>query len=184
VKRSVLALAIAVIGFGGCNGAASGAAEAGQIDVRWTGSERGRLTGRAGAEWCSRLRLLEIRGIKGDTGIALAIYSLDTLTPGEYPVTNPVRAESLPPAAGIALRWAAQTAIKGFQGESGLVALERARSGKLSGRVTATARSVSDTGVLDVSGTFQGLAVRTPTRGCAPPAADTLDAPSGDTLVH
>jgi hypothetical protein len=184
VKRSVTALAIVLVGLPGCNRAPASRGGAGQIDVRWTGSERGRLSGRATAEWCSILRLLEIRAVRGDTGIALAIYPADTITPGEYRVLDPAKAESVPPAAGIALRWATQIAIKGFQGESGSVVLDRSTSGELSGRVTAGARSVTDTGRLEVTGTFRDLAVRASTRGCDRPDADTLDAPSGDTLVH
>jgi hypothetical protein len=183
VKRSVTALAIVLVGLPGCNRApASGGG--GQIDLSWTGSERSRVSGSATAEWCSILRLLEIRTIRGDTGIALAIYPADTITPGEYRVLDPAKAESMPPAAGIALRWVTQIAIKGFQGESGSVVLDRSPSGELSGRVTAGARSATDTGRLEVTGTFRDLAVRASTRGCDRPDADTVDAPSGDTLVH
>jgi hypothetical protein len=183
VKRSVTALAIVLVGLPGCNWAPASRG-GGQIDVRWTGSERGRLSGRATAEWCSILRLLEIRAIRGDTGIALAIHPTDTITPGEYRVLDPAKAESVPPAAGIALRWATQIAIRGFQGESGSVVLDRSPSGELSGRVTAAARSATDTGRLQVTGTFRDLAVRASTRGCNRPTADTVDASSSDTLVH
>jgi hypothetical protein len=185
VKRCVTALAIVLVGLLGCNQAPAFRGGAGQIDVRWTGSERGRLTGGATAEWCSILRLLEIRAIRGDTGIALAIYPADTIIPGEYRVIDPAKAESLPPAAGIALRWASQTAIKGFQGESGSVVLERSRSGVLSGRIAAAARSVTDTQRVAIDGTFRGLTIRPQARGCAPPL-ETFDedAQPRDTQLH
>lgn len=177
MKRSLMALAIVLVGLPGCKRlpARSGA---GQIDVRWTGSERGRLSGKAVAEWCAILRLLEIRAIRGDTGIAVAIYPADTVTPGEYRVIDPAKAESLPPAAAIGLRWASQTAIKGFQGESGSVVLERSTSGELSGRVTAAGRSVTDTQRVTIEGSFRDLTIRTQGRGCAPPLED----PDGDAM--
>jgi hypothetical protein len=182
VKRSLTLLVVLLVGLPTCKRGTISRVGAGQMDISWTGSERGRLSGRATAEWCAILRLLEIRGIGGDTGIALAIYPVDTVTPGQYRVMDPAKAESLHPAAGIALRWASPTAIKGFQGESGSVLVERSRSGELSGRVSAAARSATDTGRLDVIGTFRKLVPRTSTRGCAPHGADTLDTPD-DTLV-
>jgi hypothetical protein len=192
VKQSVRALAMVLVGLSGCNRAPATPGGAGQIDVRWTGSERGRLSGKATAEWCSIHRLLEIRAIRGDTGIALAIYPADTITPGTYQVIDPAKAESLPPAAGIALRWATQIAIKGFQGESGSVVLDRSRSGELSGRVTAAARSVTDTQRVAIDGSFRDLPVRPQTRGCAPPLEhpdedvepDGGDAQPSDTQLH
>jgi hypothetical protein len=185
VKRSVTALVIVLVGLPGCNRDLASRAGAGQIDVRWTGSERGRLAGRATAEWCPILRLLEIRAIRGDTGVALAIYPADTITPGQYRIIAPARAESLPPAAGIALRWATQTAVKGFQGESGSVAVDRSPSGELSGRITATARSVTDTQRVTIDGSFRDLMIRRQTRGCARPSKHPdEDAEPSDTQLH
>jgi hypothetical protein len=185
VKRSLTALAIVLAGLPGCNREPASRGGAGRIDVRWTGGERGRLSGRATAEWCPILRLLEIRAIRGDTGIALAIYPADTIIPGKYRVIDPAKAESLPPAAGIALRWATQIAIKGFQGDSGSVVLDRTRSGELSGRVTAIARSVTDTQRVTVDGSFQDLTIGPQARGCAPPSKHPdEDAEPSDTQLH
>jgi hypothetical protein len=185
VKRSVTALAIVLAGLPGCNRETASRGGAGRIDVRWTGGEHGRLSGRATAEWCPVLRFLEIRAIRGDTGMALAIYPADTIIPGTYRVIDPARAESLPPAAGIALRWASQIAIKGFQGDSGSVVLDRAPSGELSGRITATARSVSDTQRVTIDGGFKDLTIRPQARGCAPPSKHPdEDAEPDDTQLH
>jgi hypothetical protein len=185
VRRSLTVLAIVLVGLPGCNRAPASRGGAGQIDVRWTGSERGRLSGRATAEWCSILRLLEIRAIRGDTGIALAIYPADTIIPGKYRIVDPAKAESLPPAAGIALRWATQIAVKGFQGESGSVVLDRSRSGELSGRIIAAARSVTDTQRVTIGGSFRDLTIRLQGRGCAPPSKHPdKDAQPSDTQLH
>lgn len=174
-----------LVGLPGCNREPASRGGAGEIDVRWMGSERGRLSGRATAEWCSILRLLEIRAIRGDTGIALAIYPADTITPGQYRIIDAAKAESLPPAAGIALRWATQNAVKGFQGESGSVVLSRSRSGELSGRITAAARSVTDTQRVTIDGSFRDLMIRPQARGCARPSKHPdEDAQASDTQLH
>ena len=185
MKGWVTALAIGLGGLLGCSPSPASGGSAGQLDVRWTGSEQGGLSTRATAEWCGVLRLLEIHGIRGDTGVALAIYVADTVKAGEFPVIDPVKAESLPPAAALALRWASRTSIIGFQAESGLVVLEQSRPTGLSGRISAAARSVTDTQRISVEGEFRELTIRPQTRGCAPrPKAAGDDAQPRDTQLH
>jgi hypothetical protein len=176
-------LALVLAGLG-CNRAPASRGGAGQIDVRWEGSESGRLSGSATAEWCSILRLFEIRSIRGDTGFAIAVYPKDTVTTGEYRVVDPAKADSLRPAAGFALRWATLTAIKGFQGESGSVVLQRGPAGGLSGRITAGARSVTDTQRIALDGSFKDLVIRPQTRGCTRPVKPMGDAEPSDTQLH
>jgi hypothetical protein len=131
------------------------------------------ISGPATAEWCGIRKLLEIRAIQGDTGLALALYPADTILAGHYLVIAPPKAESAPPAAAVALRWLTQAAIRGFQGESGSLVLDRSQSGTLSGRLAAGARSVSDTQRVVVTGTFRDLKVRPQTHGCSPEPADS-----------
>jgi hypothetical protein len=184
VKSSIMALAVVLSGVG-CNRFLTLRNEGGQIEVHWTGSDRGRLSAPATAEWCAILRQLEISGIRGDTGFAMVLHPVDSITGREYRVMEPARAESLPPAAAIALRWAALTSVKGFQGESGSVVLQRASSGEWSGRVTAAVRSVSDTQRLTIEGNFENLLIRPQARGCTRPAepVDSGAQPS-DTQLH
>lgn len=140
------------------------------LEVRWTGTDSGRISAPATAEWCGAPRLLEIRAIQGDTGVAIAIYPADTLAVRKYQVMAPSKAESLPPAAVVALRWAGETSIRGFQGESGTVELTRGTSGEVSGSLATKALSVADTGRVMISGTFRNLPVQPQTRGCKPSA--------------
>jgi hypothetical protein len=180
-----MAFALALAAGTGCSRAPASAPAGGNIDVRWTGGQRGSISAPATAEWCAVLRLLEVSAIRGDTGVALAVYARDTLSQGTFRIVPPARAESLPPAAGIALRWPTQTAIIGFQGESGSVVLERTRSGELSGRISAAARAVNDTAVIRIEGTFQNLAIRPQSRGCIrPPKVDSVDPQPPDTSLH
>jgi hypothetical protein len=184
LKRGLTILALVLAGVTGCDRQRPSRGGAGQLDVRWSGSEHGRLSGRATAEWCRVLRLLEIRAIRGDTGIALGIYPADTVAQGKYRVIDPARAESLPPAAAVALRWAAQTAIKGFQGETGSVVLERSPTGDLSGRFAAATRSVTDTQHVFIDGSFRGLTIQPQAQGCAARSEHNEDAEPSDTQLH
>jgi hypothetical protein len=171
----------------GCRAAPDRTPDAGHLEVEWTGSVRSRISGPATAQWCGLRRLLEIQTVQGDTGIALALYPAETLAVGTYRVVDPIKAESIPPAAGIALRWLAQNAVQGFRGDSGTVELERSTGGLLSGTVKARARSVVDTQRVAITGTFRGLTARPESLGCVESLQDTEmgeDAEPGDTGVH
>jgi hypothetical protein len=140
-------------------------AQSGHLEATWIGPDQGKIAAPASAEWCPDRRVLEIRAIQGDTGVAFALYPKDTIIAGRYRVVDPLRAESLPPAAGVALRWFTQNAVKGFQGDTGTVFLDRSPSGELAGSVSVAARSVADTQQVTVRGTFHGLTIH-PSPGC------------------
>lgn len=161
----------------------------GHLEVQWEGSSKGQLSGPATASWCDLQRVLAIRTVRGDTGVALALYPGKALTPGAYSVVAPARAESVPPAAAVAARWPTKNVIQGFQGDSGRVILQRSSLGRFSGRLSARARSVVDTQRIVVTGTFRDLLVQPDSLGCEPEdsPADTLPdeaAEDPDTGVH
>ena len=149
--------------------------QAGQLEARWTGADSGKIYAPAAAEWCADRLLLEIRAIQGDTGLALALYAVDSIAADSYRVVEPTRGDSAPPSARVALRLFAPTAIKGYQGDSGKVILERSRSGQLSGNLAARARSVSNGEQIRLSGRFEGVAVMPQERGCASGPPDTTE---------
>jgi hypothetical protein len=149
-----------------CREAPGRSSAPGHLEVEWDGSSKGRLSGTASATWCDVQRVLAIRVVRGDTGIALAIYPEKTLAPGAYTVVEPARADSVPPAAAVAARWPTKSVIQGFQGDSGRVLLQRSSSGRFSGQVGARARSVVDTQRIVVTGTFRDLLVQPDSLGC------------------
>ena len=146
---------------------------AGQMSVRWDGSGDGGMTAPASATWCEVRRLLEIRSIRGDTGVALALYPVRALTAGSYRIVEPAKAESMPPAAGVAVRWLGRNLVQGFRGDSGQLQLERSSTGRLSGRLHARARSVVDTQRISLTASFRDLIPRPDSLGCTP--VDTTD---------
>jgi hypothetical protein len=181
-------LLFCVLAVGACRPTPPLATGPGHFEVRWQGARDGSISGTASATWCAVRKVLEIRIVQGDTGIALALYPAKDLAAGVYRVVEPAKAESVPPAAGVAVRWPSQTIVQGFQGDSGLVQLERSDTNRFSGNLSARARSVVDTQRIRLSGRFRDLDVKPDTRGCPPADSAAVesgeDAEPGDTGVH
>jgi hypothetical protein len=174
------ALAVLTTLTAACAKREAGTAETPRLELQWTGADTGRMAGRATAEWCGVLRVLEINAVAGDTGIAIAIYPTDSIRPDSYPVMRPERADSAPPASAVALRYFAETAVKGYQSDSGRVLLTVSAAGMMSGRFTAALKSATDGSRLHAAGAFHDVRARPATRGCVarPPR------PAPDTGVH
>lgn len=161
----------------GCGAGEPDAPSGGSVEVQWVGSDTGRLVAPAEAEWCDSLRLLEVRAMRGDTGIAFVLYPSDSVAAGDYPWVPPERGDSTRPAAALALRWFAETSIRGFRADSGAVtvAAPGPPPGAAAGRFGGTLRSATEGSRLTVSGTFRGLAVRTAPADCSGVAPDPDD---------
>ena len=172
--RLGLALAFGVTLLTGCDVGEIQQAQAGRLESQWTGADSGKISTQATAEWCTERRWLEIRAIQGDTGLALALYPVDSIESDSYPVVDPTRADSVRPSASLGLRLFSQTAVKGYRGDSGAVLLVRSSSGRLSGKVTARARGVPNGEQVRLSGNFDRVAVLPQERGCVAESPDSL----------
>lgn len=189
-------IAAGLIGVLACSSGEPPDSPTGSLEVEWIGGDTGKLSAPAVAEWCDGLKLLELRAIHGDTGIALVLYPADSSAParsvtradsvapgdsvtaGDYPVVPPQRADSSRPSAAIALRWFAETSIRGFRGDSGTVVLEATGQGTSAGRFSAYLRSATEGSRLTVTGWFKGLSITAAPEGCVgrpPHEADELD---------
>jgi hypothetical protein len=169
-------LTMTCLGLAGCGRSEAPARPAGSLEVQWVGSDTGRFTAPVVAEWCDSLRLLELRALRGDTGVALALYPTDSVAPGQYKVVPPQRGDSARPAAAVALRWFAETAIRGFRSDSGTVTLTAgAGRGVDAGRFSATLRSANEGSRLTLAGSFSGLTVAPGSPECAGAAPDPDD---------
>ena len=175
MRRSGLGLVLGLSLISACGKWESQRLPAGRLEARWTGADSGKISAPAAAEWCADRLLLEIRAIQGDTGLALALYAVDTIASDSYRVVEPSRADSTPPSASVALRLFSQTTITGFQGDSGTVILKRSGSGQLSGSLGARARSVLSGDQIRLSGKFERVAVMPQERGCTPEPPDTTE---------
>ncbi len=182
MARVALAGLIALLA---CSSEESADPRAGSLAVEWTGADTGKLSGLAVAEWCDSLDLLELRAIHGDTGIALVLYPSDSRSRSgsvaavDYPVVPPERADSSRPAAAVALRWFAETSIRGFRGDSGSVVLAAPGPDGYAGRFTAHLRAAVEGSRLTATGSFKGLAITQALPGCAGGPADESDEEDG-----
>jgi hypothetical protein len=143
----------------------------GTLDVRWTGSDTGQLRAAATAQWCDSLGLMELRAIHGDSGVALALYPADSIVPGDYPV-HAERSDSIRFASSVAMRWFAETTIRGFRGDSGTVTVERVAAGVLAGRFTARLVGTPGGSRLTVTGSFDGVIPTPAGASCVGEASD------------
>lgn len=170
----VLAAALAAGASATACGKPKDAAPAGPtLDLRWAGPtvDSARVSAPATAVWCDSLKLLQVQALRGDTGIAIALYPVKAFGAGRFPVVPPARADSAPPAAAVALRWFAETAVRGFQGDSGAVIVKQERPGSYTGTFEVSAHSVTDPAHLTIRGSFRALTLRPGGRACVPKPA-------------
>jgi hypothetical protein len=174
LRPASAALALCV----GCSADAGQMGSGARLAVQWSGSEASSFHAPASAEWCDSLNLLEILAMSGDTGIGIAIYPREGIASGSYPVRPPPEADSVPPSSAIGLRWFSQSSVRGFQSDSGNLALTLGSDGTLSGRFNAAAHAVSGKGAIRLTGSFDGLRQRPATRGCSTAAAPPTPPPA------
>lgn len=168
------------LGVAGCDRLSPAEERGPRLAAEWTGSDTGHIGAAVRVEWCDSLRMLEIRALHGDTGIAVAVYPTGAARPDSYPIVLPDRADSNRPASAVGIRWFAETAVRGFQGDKGAVVLERADD-RVSGWFQAELRSINDGRRLTLLGSFQAAPVVPMTRGCmSRRAAAAEDSLSGD----
>lgn len=173
MRRSGLGLACVLSVTAACDKREIQQSQAGRLEAQWSGADSGRISAHATAEWCADRLWLEIRAIQGDTGLAVALYPVDSVVPDSYPVADPTRPDSARPSAGVGLRLFSQTAVKGYRGDSGTVLLERSGSGQLSGSLSARARGVPNGEQIRLRGKFERVAILPQERGCTPESPDT-----------
>lgn len=154
-----------LVALAACTGSPEPAAEGGRLEVQWTGADTGGFSTAATAEWCDSLKVLEVRALRGDSGLALALYPADSVLRGTYRVLPPTRADSGRPAAAIGLRLFAETEMQGFRGDSGKVVIRPSSQG-LRGEFEARVRSITDADRLTLRGSFRGAPVERADRGC------------------
>lgn len=168
MRRSGLGLALGLSLLAACDPRESQQAQAGRLEAEWSGADSGKISAQATAEWCADRLWLEIRAIQGDTGVAIALYPVDSIVSDSYPVVEPTRADTVRPAASVGLRLFSPTAVKGYRGDSGAVVLVTSGSGQLSGRLRARALAVSNADQVTISGKFERVAILPQQRGCTP----------------
>jgi len=127
------------------------------------------------ALWCAGPAWLELFAGSNDTGVAVAVFTRDSVLEGRFPIL-PVgeRDDSLRPMASLAVRWFSETELLAFEGRSGTVELAMADDG-LTARLTGHLMVLTDDDTLDLTGSFPALRVVRGGPGC-PAAGDSSSA--------
>ena len=139
----------------------------GTLEATWIGAETGTVRSPAFAQWCPDRRFAEVLGIRGDTGVAIAIRDVDSITPGRYTAVLPDSADTTAPSATVALRFLSRTSITGYQSDSGAVTLVRAPDGTLDLTFQVRAKPPAAAARIILRGDANGLPVRAGGFECA-----------------
>jgi hypothetical protein len=175
-RLAVLALVAA------CGGAGATGHDAdiggGSVSVRWEDGDSVDISLEVPgtARWCATGRWLELSAVRGDTGVMLALFPPETLVAATYPISRPVRDDSLRvrPAATLGVRWFTPGLVagyRGWQGEVRVTAVEPGPTGgrTISGRLEGGAAAVAGAGgAIAVEGEFDDVPVAEADSGCSP----------------
>ncbi|MEZ4457068.1 MAG: hypothetical protein R2882_11050 [Gemmatimonadales bacterium] len=150
---------LAVLLLSSCGKPAEPAEPVGRLSVEWAGSATGSFAAPAQASWCARDSLLEVLAIRGDTGIAMSVLVTDSIQPARHPVLSPAIKVDWRPLALVAVRWASDTALKGFEATSGNLSLLESPAGTVAGTVEVTMKRNEAADTLRLTGNFDGVPV-------------------------
>jgi hypothetical protein len=160
--------AAGVIGLGvaGC-GAIARDRDKGHIEVTWSGAEKGTMSAPAGADWCPAARTVQLTAVQGDTGLGILIYPPESLVVGKYPVVEPADARTKSPTASVGFRLMNQTAVSGYQGQTGVLIIERVQAAQISGHFDATGRTATAAvGNIHLTGRFVNVPLTSGRSAC------------------
>ena len=127
----------------------------GDLDVSWGGTESGRFIAPLEATHCAESGLVELLAIRGDTGVGMALFLLDSaiVQPVEYPVISGSQLQEPRPGATMGTRWFATTSIAAFEGVMGNINLSVA-GGALTGTVDVKFQAIDKPDTIRMTGTF------------------------------
>lgn len=171
--RMLLVLGMLALGAGttwwlvrGGNGGGLRAAP-GTLAVQWRGKHRGAAVLPARVNWCPVTRTGVLEAIAGDTGIAVVLYEVNSLTRGPHAVVTPGGPAVVPrPGASVVMRWPKDsTALLAFTSQSGLIDVRTAPR-LLSGTLSIRLRASSGDDTLAMQGSFTDVPVVAMAVGC------------------
>lgn len=124
------------------------------VAVEWAGVVRGKLVAVAAGTWCQADSLLEISAIRGDSGFGIALIEPDSVRPGQHPVVAPSVPVPWRPMALAALRWVTDTAVKGFEANSGNVVITAVVNREVSGTINVRLKQTDTNDTVRLTGRF------------------------------
>lgn len=141
----------------------------GQLGAEWAGGPApGRAVVPARAALCVETGLVELIGVRGDTGIGLALFPADSaeVRPQSFPVTPGQAGTTARPRANLALRWFDVATMQVFEGASGRVELDTVTRRGLTGTLQAGLRAVGRSDTLTLRARFRDVPLTVEPPGC------------------
>lgn len=149
--------------------AACQAGGGGKLTARWIGEQdTASFQAPVTASWCEANKRLDLFAMRGDSGIGLALYPVDSAQlAATYTVTEPGGPIQVRPGAGVAIRWFGKTAVVGFWGREGTITVTQKKRGRLGVDIDAKlVSSVLDGPTLALTGSGNGIQIE-PDTSCA-----------------
>ncbi|HKP29227.1 MAG TPA: hypothetical protein VJU15_07475 [Gemmatimonadales bacterium] len=139
----------------------------GDLDVVWSGTERGRFLAPLVASHCPETGQVELLAIRGDTGVGIALFLLDSanVQPTDYLVSPGSQLHESRPGASMAARWFATTSIAAFEGVNGKVSLS-AGGEALAGTLDVKFQALDRPDTLRMSGSFSQVPLQRADSNC------------------
>ncbi|HET9294396.1 MAG TPA: hypothetical protein VFO06_08895 [Gemmatimonadales bacterium] len=141
----------------------------GKLTARWIGEQdTASFQAPVTASWCEANKRLDLFAMRGDSGIGLALYPVDSAQlAATYTVTEPGGPIQVRPGAGVAIRWFGKTAVVGFWGREGTITVTQKKRGRLGVDIDAKlVSSVLDGPTLALTGSGNGIQIE-PDTSCA-----------------
>lgn len=141
----------------------------GKLTARWIGEQdTASFQAPVTASWCEANKRLDLFAMRGDSGIGLALYPVDSAQlAATYTVTEPGGPIQVRPGAGVAIRWFGKTAVVGFWGREGTITVTQKKRGRLGVDIDAKlVSSVLDGPTLALTGSGSGIPIE-PDTSCA-----------------
>lgn len=164
MRHTAVLLGTMLVTFSGCIEPEPGPAVSegsGTFHAVWTGdSVSQKLEVPVAGIRCLDSRLVEISGLRDETGAGLALWYGDSLGADSFPVFDPGRLDPPRPGAGAAVRWFEASRTRAYEGATGWVVLDTLAGGAtgdtVSGRFDVTVRAFGGTGdTLHLAGWFR-----------------------------
>jgi hypothetical protein len=132
----------------------------GTVSVSWVGASTGHFSARGTGSWCPADSLVEILAVSNDSGVGLALITSGTVAPVQYPVLSSVVGADWRPMGFASLRVASDTALKGYEANSGLLQVTKGDPELVSGSIDVRLKLADGGDTLRMSGTFDRVAIK------------------------
>lgn len=138
----------------------------GTLTVTWAGASKGRFAAAATGAWCARDSLVEILAVAGDTGFGFTLITPGTVKTGQYPVLAAAVGADWRPMGLVSLRLASDTALKGYEGNSGQLEVTQGSATLVSGTISVRLKQTDANDTLRLTGSFDRIAIAPAQGGC------------------